>query len=224
MRRLLVILSVGLPGAALGGDGGAWGTPLPELVQVLALTGDASRGQEAFVVCRGCHKPDGAGVVSGAYPRLTGQHARVIMKQVTDVRAGVRQNPKMKPFAADHAVSTQEIADLAVFLSQAATTREGGKGPGTDLARGQALYASKGCVGCHGARGEGNGERFFPALAGQHFGYLERELQFIQQGTRGNSHPEMVQAVKGLEPKELAAIADYLSRLSDHRKAAAAKK
>lgn len=200
-----------------------WSTPTPELKEVLGYTGDASRGRESYVACRSCHKGGGAGPSDGSSPRLAGQHARVIIKQVTDVRAGVRQNPRMASYASDHMVSTQEIADLAVFLSAAQSPKDPGQGPGTAVAKGKALYGSKGCVSCHGARGEGDAEKFFPVVAAQHYGYLERELTLIQQGKRGNSHPEMVSALKGLAPEDLQAIADYLSRLPDYRKAAAAR-
>lgn len=212
------------PAARAADPAAAWSTPTPELKEVLGYTGDPSRGRESYVACRSCHKGGGAGPADGSSPRLAGQHARVIIKQVTDVRAGIRQNPRMASYASDHMISTQEIADLAAFLSAAQSPKDPGQGPGTAVAKGKALYESKGCTTCHGARGEGDAEKFYPVIAAQHYAYLERELVLIQQGKRGNSHPEMVSALKGLTPEDLQAIADYLSRLPDYRKAAAAPK
>lgn len=217
MAVLVTLLLLPAFVARAGDAGYVWGTPVPEQVEILKLTGDPTRGEEAFRVCRGCHKPDAAGVADGTYPRLSGQHAKVIIKQVAEVRAGVRSNPKMKPFASAHAISTQEIADLAVFLASVQATTPNGKGPGDALARGQALYEQRGCVNCHGAEGQGDGDKFFPAVAAQHYGYLVRELGFIQKGTRGNSHPEMVEALRRFSAADLRAVADYLSRLPDHR-------
>lgn len=194
-----------------------WGKMLSERAEVLRLNSDPVRGKEAFRACRGCHRADGAGVLDGTYPRLSGQHASVIIKQVTEVRAGLRINPKMEPFANDHAVSVQEIADIAVYLEQVESTRENGKGPDDMSARGQRLYENGGCVKCHGHHGEGNGAEIFPVVAAQHYGYLLREMKHIQSGTRGNSHPDMVKAIAKFSQADLEAVADYLSRRPDYR-------
>jgi cytochrome c553 len=207
-----------------GSKGYVWGKLLPEQVEVLKLSGDAMRGKEAFRGCRGCHKADAAGVTGGTYPRLTGQHASVVIKQVTEVRAGVRINPKMEPFSADHAVSPQEIADIAVFLSTAETTRENGKGDGDAIAKGKKLYEGGRCMKCHGRNGEGNAEKSYPVIAAQHFGYLKREMDYIQKGIRGNSHPDMVKAIRHYTHRDIEAIADYLSRLPDYRLTLAERK
>ncbi len=200
-----------------GSKGYVWGKLIPERAAVMKLTGDPVRGKEAFRGCRGCHKADAAGVTDGTYPRLTGQHGSVVIKQVTEVRAGMRVNPKMEPFSADHAVSTQEIADIAVFLATAETTRENGKGEGDFIAKGRKLYEEGKCMKCHGSSGEGNAERTYPVIAAQHYGYLKREMEYIQRGVRGNSHPDMVRAIKNYTHRDIEAMADYLSRLPDYR-------
>lgn len=207
-----------------GSKGYVWGKLLPEQVEVIKLSGDAVRGKEAFRGCRGCHKADAAGVTDGTYPRLTGQHSRVVIKQVTEVRAGVRINPKMEPFSADHAVSPQEIADIAVFLAAAETTRENGKGEGDFVAKGKKLYEQGRCKKCHGTYGEGNADGPYPAIAAQHYGYLKREMEYIQKGIRGNSHPDMVKAIQGYTHEDIEAMADYLSRLPDYRQSLAERK
>ncbi|MFA6314373.1 MAG: c-type cytochrome, partial [Sterolibacterium sp.] len=68
-----------------GSKGYVWGKLLPEQAAAMKLSADPLRGKEAFRGCRGCHKADAAGVTDGTYPRLTGQHASVILKQVTEV-------------------------------------------------------------------------------------------------------------------------------------------
>ena len=207
-----------------GSKGYVWGKPLPEQAEVLKLSGDPVRGKEAFRGCHGCHKADAAGVTDGAYPRLTGQLASVIIKQVTDVRAGVRINPKMQPFSADHAVSPQGIADIAAFLAGVESTRENGKGAGDFQARGKKLYEQGRCAKCHGRSGEGNGDKYYPVIAAQHYGYLKEEMEYIQKGIRGNSHPDMVKAIKNYTHRDIEAMADYLSRLPDYRVSLAERK
>jgi cytochrome c553 len=202
-----------------GGKTYEWGKLLPEQIEVFKLTGDLERGKEAFRGCRGCHKADAGGVLDGTYPRLTGQHASVVIKQVTEVRAGVRVNPKMEPFSSDHAVTPQEIADIAVYVESLETTRENGKGSGLALARGKALYDGGKCASCHGDLGEGKAAKAYPVIAAQHYGYLVREMEFIQKGLRGNSHPEMVKSIEKYTRDDIEAVSDYISRMPDYRRA-----
>jgi cytochrome c553 len=200
-----------------GSKGYVWGKMIPERAAILEMSGDAERGKEAFRGCRGCHKNDAAGLIDGTYPRLTGQHASVIIKQVTEVRAGIRINPKMEPFSAQHAISLQEIADIAVYVEGLDSPRENGKGPGDIVDKGKKLYVKANCAKCHGEKGEGNADKAYPAIAAQHYGYLTRELEYIQKGIRGNSHPDMIKAIKKYKHDDLEAISDYLSRLPDYR-------
>jgi cytochrome c553 len=150
--------------------------------------------------------------VSGAYPRLSGQHATVLMKQIVDIRAGRRVNEKMEPFIEDHALTPYEIADLAAWLQGLPISPNNGKGPGTALARGQQLY-EKDCAECHGAKGEGRAAKFYPMVAAQHYRYLLRETQFIRDGDRRNSNPDMVSVIKGYGTVDLEAVSDYMSQL-----------
>jgi cytochrome c553 len=200
-----------------GSPGYSWARMTAEQVAVLKLQGDAQRGAQVYRQCAGCHRADGAGLADGTYPRLSGQHAGVIIKQVTDTRAGIRINPKMAPFSSEHALELQDIADVAEFLSSAVSHRENGKGEAEGAERGSKLYRQRGCHDCHGARGEGDHAKFYPVVAAQHFHYLLREMEHVQTGGRGNSHPDMVKTLRGLPPEDLRALASHLSRLPDHR-------
>ncbi|GAB4450173.1 MAG: c-type cytochrome [Rhodocyclaceae bacterium] len=196
-----------------------WGKLTAEAVATLKLQGDVERGREAYRQCRGCHRADGMGRIDGTYPKLAGQHASVIIKQVTDVRSGLRLNPKMVPFAEHDALTLQELRDIAEFLQQLEPLRENGKGPGQNVDRGKAVYEGKKCDKCHGRNGEGDEARFYPVVAAQHYDYLEREMRLIKKRRRGNSHPDMVKVIKPLSDDDLEAVADYLSRLPDWRTA-----
>ena len=203
----------------IGTKGYVWNKLTPERVEVLRKHGDAARGSEAFRGCRGCHKKDAFGRVDGTYPRLTGQYASVIIKQLTDIRAGARINPKMEPFISPDAITVDEIADIAVYLSTLTTIKENGKGPGDQVQLGAEVYTQRGCNKCHGSRGEGNGEKLYPALAAQHYSYLLREMELIKSGARGNSHPDMVATLRDISTNDMEAVADYLARLPDRHQA-----
>jgi cytochrome c553 len=194
-----------------------WNEMTPERIQVLEEKRDPVNGKEAFRGCQGCHKSDGAGVREGVYPRLTGQHASVLIKQITEIRAGIRKNPKMLPFVQDPAISVQEIGDIAEYLSKLTSYRENGKGPEDLSAKGKKLYLANKCYTCHGKHGEGNAEKVYPVVAAQHYGYLIREMNLIRTGVRGNSNPDMVKAISKFKQSDMNAVADYLSRLPDYR-------
>jgi cytochrome c553 len=196
--------------AAAPGD---WNTPYPEKSEALATKGDIARGEAAFVICQGCHRVGALGRADGSYPRLAGQHATVLIKQLSDVRSGRRSNPKMLPFADHQSLSVQDIADIAAYLQQLPVPADQGQGDGGDLARGGKLY-EKDCATCHGVQGEGKADQFYPRLSGQHFRYLLRESRMIRDGSRRNSNPDMANAIRTYSDDELSAVADYISRLA----------
>jgi cytochrome c553 len=189
-----------------------WSNVLPERAEVLSLTGDAARGESVFAICRGCHRAGALGRPDGTYPRLAGQHASVLIKQMTDVRAGLRSNPKMLPFADEHELTPQDIADVAIYLQALPVPPSQSHGPGDQLDRAAALYAHD-CETCHGAQGMGNAAKLYPRLSGQHFRYLLRAGRMIRDGQRHNAHPEMVDAIARYTDEDLSAVADLVSRM-----------
>lgn len=209
MKPTLIALALAtLPALAQAADN-------TELTAALAIQGDPARGKIAYEICRGCHKADGAGRADAEYPRLAGQHASVLIKQMTDVRAGRRQNQKMHPFIAKDVVSTEEIAHIAAYLTALTAPADNGKGDGRQLARGKMLY-DKDCASCHGTAGEGRAADFVPRVAGQHYSYLLRENKAIQAmaGNRRDANPDMVKVIKSYPYKDIAAVSDYMSRLA----------
>lgn len=190
----------------------AWNAPYPEKTEALQAHGDAARGEAAFVICQGCHRVGALGRVDGSYPRLAGQHATVLIKQLADVRSARRSNPKMLPFADHQALTTQEVADIAAYLERLPAPPDNGRGPGDQLDLGARLYAAD-CMACHGGNGQGKADQFFPRLAGQHYRYLRREGLMIRDGARRNANPDMIKAIRNYSDEEIDAVSDYMSRL-----------
>lgn len=188
-----------------------WNEMYAEKLQALKARGDVLRGEIAFEVCQGCHRVKALGRPDGSYPRLAGQHATVLIKQMTDVRAGRRDNERMYPFVDKHVIGPQEIADIAVFLQSLPAPPDNGKGEGDALARGKALYDAD-CQNCHGAQGEGDAAKFYPRVSGQHYRYLLGEGIDIRDGRRRNANPKMVKVVKGYSDADMRAVSDYMSR------------
>jgi cytochrome c553 len=188
---LFVLLALALWPVAMHGQTTVVVETTGELKAVLDLKGDPVRGKAAFDDCAGCHRKDASGRANSATPRLSGQHASVIIKQIVDIRSGRRVNEPMKEYVVDPALSLQAFADIAAYLQALPVAGTLGKGPGSGVARGKDLFA-KDCAACHGAAGEGQAELFHPMVAAQHYSYVLRELGLIRDGGRGNSNPGMV--------------------------------
>jgi len=192
-----------------------WNADEGEKMEALKLKGDKVRGEEGYEVCGACHLPSGAGRPDGTFPQLAGQHTTVLIKQMADIRAGLRDNPTMYPFAAT-LIDPQELADVAVYIEALCIPIEHGKYEGPDaaaqLATGKTLY-EKECKECHGANGEGVKDKFYPVIAGQHYKYLLRQMTEIRDGHRRNANPDMVKIIKKYDDKQLVAISAYQSSL-----------
>ncbi len=192
-----------------------WNAQEGEKIEALKLKGDKKRGEEAYEVCGACHLPSGAGRPDGTFPQLAGQHTTVLIKQMADIRAGLRDNPTMYPFAAT-LTDPQELADVSTYIESLCIPVEHGKYEGADaaikVAQGKELY-EKQCLDCHGKQGEGNKEKFYPVIAGQHYKYLLRQMTEIRDGHRRNANPDMVKVIKPYTNDQLVAISAYQSSL-----------
>ncbi len=184
----------------------------PDIITALKHNADARRGQAAFRVCRGCHLEDGQQRAKSQTPLLAAQHDTVLIKQVLDIKAGRRHNPKMHPFTDDLLVSTEDIADIAAYLSLLPPTPNNQVGDGKHLAHGKALY-ERDCASCHGRNGEGLAVRFYPRVAGQHYAYLVRETLESRDEGRRNTDADMVRVLKSYSNADVEAVSDYMSRL-----------
>src|SRR5574340_1607823 len=105
-----------------------WNAQEGEKIEALKLKGDAKNGADTYEVCGACHLPSGAGRPDGTFPQLAGQHATVIIKQIADIRGGLRDNPTMYPFAVTLS-DAQELADVAAYIQTICISRDNGRNP-----------------------------------------------------------------------------------------------
>lgn len=208
------LIALALPAMAEGTvDTSSWNQGGGEQDEALTLTPDHEHGIEVYEVCSACHQLNGWGLTDGTFPQIAGQHFNVIIKQLADIRALNRDNPTMYPFALPSEIGgSQSITDVAEYISNLPMNPENGVGEGTDLEHGEALYKEN-CVRCHGETGEGNNEKYYPRIQGQHYNYLVRQYQWIKEGKRRNANPDMVQQIQGFSDKDTKAVLDYVSRL-----------
>ncbi len=184
-----------------------------EYDEALALTPDTANGLQIYRECAACHQPEGWGYTTGSVPQIAGQHPKVIIKQLADLRAGSRQSGLMAPYAAVEVIGgTQALADVAAYISTLEISVANGQGPGSDLERGASLYAEH-CAECHGVDGEGNNDDLVPRLQAQHYRYLVRQFQWIRDGGHRDANADMKDTIHNLDDGEMAAVLDYASRL-----------
>ena len=193
-----------------------WNAQEGEKIEALHKKGDIKNGEEAYEVCGACHLPSGAGRPDGTFPQLAGQHATVLIKQMADIRSGLRDNPTMYPFAKT-LTDPQELADVAAYINSLCIPTDHGQYKGVDaavqIATGKDLY-EKECKTCHGVNGEGDKEKFYPVIAGQHYEYLLRQMTQIRDGKRRNANPDMVKIIKAYNDTQLIAISAFQSSMS----------
>ena len=197
-------------------QGYQWNAQEGEKIEALHKKGDVKNGKEAYEVCGACHLPSGAGRPDGTFPQLAGQHSTVLIKQMADIREGLRDNPTMYPFAKT-LTDPQELADVSAYIQSLCIPTDHGKYEGADaavqVATGKDLY-EKECKTCHGVNGEGDKEKFYPVIAGQHYKYLLRQMTDIRDGKRRNANPDMVKIIKKYDDKQLVAISAFQSSMT----------
>ena len=191
-------------------------TPRAEKDEALKLKGNWRTGQKYYMAyCEACHLPSGAGNRDGSIPQLAGQHQTVLIKQLADIRSGVRYNPTMYPFARKLR-NAQALADVAAYVGTLCFPLDSGKYQGADAARqlgeGKQLYDNK-CAKCHQADGAGNKDALYPVLAGQHYKYLLRQMTEVRDGRRVDVPAEMFEAIKSYDDAQLVAVAAYQASL-----------
>jgi cytochrome c553 len=186
---------------------------IAELEHALTLTPDLANGLEIYRECAACHRPEGWGLSNGSVPQIAGQHRKVVIKQLADIRAGNRDAVLMVPYAAAEQIGgAQAVADVAAYIATLEISIDTDKGSGKDLELGERLYRDN-CTRCHGATGEGNDGDFVPRIHAQHYDYLVRQFEWIREGKRRNANPEMMAQIQGFEERETHAVLDYVSRL-----------
>lgn len=192
------------------------------VVTANAAQGDAEAGKGKTAMCAACHGPDGNSLVP-MYPKLAGQSASYLVKQLTEFKLGMtsagksgRVDPVMGGMAM--ALSEQDIADVSAFYASQKSTA----GNGVANAEGKKLYLGgnaemevTACVACHGINGKGMPSAGFPALASQNAEYLKSQLEKFRSGARNNDLNGMMQGVAAnLTDEEITALSQYMSSLN----------
>ena len=189
----------------------------------LLLAGTVAQAQNAELAraeeivqgqCFICHGMDGESS-SPVFPRLAGQNAAYVARQLSDYKSGKRVSSAMQPMVRDlnaadfkalgawfasrkpqaHAVEDAELAQVGRFIYQ----------------RGNPYSGVAACAACHGPKGHGT--EALPRLAGQHALYTENQLKAFNKRQRTNDNAVMHLIASKLTEFEMKAVSSYISGL-----------
>lgn len=195
-----------------------------------SLGGDAVHGQiVAKARCAACHGADGNSATP-AYPRLAGQKADYLYRQLTAFRDGTRPSTVMAALVAP--LSDADMRDAAVFFAGQARDSDP-PGPSALMTEGRMLFlygsadgSVPACAACHtsgagvmGPMGGGMGMghmpmmrmmgRTAPWLYGQHATYVLGQLDAFANGTRPAVMMGRISAA--MTAQQAQAVADYVA-------------
>ncbi len=180
---------------------------------------DPAKAQQLVTtVCAACHGADGNST-SPDKPKLAGQGADYITKQLMDFKAGRRVNPIMQGIVASSNLSDADMKNLGAYFSE--QTEKPGAAKDKELAdAGEKIYKGgdsasgvPACAACHGPTGAGIPAQF-PRLASQHSLYIYTELNNFRLGDRANDGGKMMRTIASkLTDQQMKAVAEYVSGL-----------
>ena len=190
-------------------------------VMPVYAAGNVEAGRSKSQVCAGCHGADGNATIPN-YPKLAGQNAGYLVRQMANFKSGKRKDPIMSAQVAN--LQPQDMEDIAAYFSS--QTRTIGAAP--DAAKrefGERIYRggieTKGiaaCMACHSPNGAGNAPAKFPGLSGQNTDYTSKTMKDFREGQRGfdakdDSGKIMHTIAKKMNDAEIDAVAYYINGL-----------
>ncbi len=188
-----------------------------------SLPGDPAAGEAKAGLCGGCHGFDGNSE-DATFPRLAGQYANYIAKQIRDFQRGLRTNNETMAGMAAMVESEQDARDIGSYFQKQKMAKAPLSAADKKLVeQGEKIFYQGNpktnvyaCVNCHGERGRGKAPNVavFPVIGGQHRDYLLKQLNNFRAGERSNDPAGMMSDIaKSLSEEEMQAVTAYLSSL-----------
>jgi cbb3-type cytochrome c oxidase subunit III len=181
-----------------------------------AQAGDAVAGKAKAATCGACHGADGNSLAPN-FPKLASQGERYLVKQITDIKDGVRQVPEMMGFVMG--LNETDIADIAAYYA-GQETASGAADPAL-VEAGKRIFLGgnektgvPACIACHSADGKGIAAAGFPRVAGQHAAYTEKQLKDFYSAKRTNDASNVMRDIASrMHMDEIKAVSSYIQGL-----------
>lgn len=191
--------------AAFAGDS-------PEDIKQRIGSGDPVAGKTKSAMCQGCHGEDGNSAAPN-FPKLAGQYAVYIQKQIHDFQNNSRSDPIMSGMAAT-VTDKQDLLDISAYFASQKQMK--GENPVVNEEGRTRFLDANGCINCHGVNGKGMAPNnpLAPVIGGQHKDYLIKQLNDFKSGARTNEQSGMMSMIAGfMDDAQIEAVADYISGL-----------
>lgn len=178
--------------------------------------GNSAAGKSKSAPCAACHGVDGNSAAPN-FPKLAGQDANYLSKQLADFKSGTRKDPIMSPQAAN--LNKKDMDDLGAYYAAQKSVPGVANGDAQTLKMAERLYRGgdakagiSACMSCHGPSGHGIPPRF-PAVSGQHAAYSQKQLMDFKNGTRTNDSEVMTRIAFRMSEAQIKAISEYMAGL-----------
>lgn len=180
--------------------------------QAVAQADEARAKRIAGGSCFLCHGANGEST-SEVFPRLAGQNAEYIAKQLKAFKTGQRKSTAMADMSSR--LTDDEMLALGKYYEKMTPPREPSKEP-LLAGMGQYIYHNgnkfsgvPSCASCHGANGEGSTN--LPRLASQFSGYIHTQLKQFNTRQRNDANQVMHVVAEKMTELEMLAVAEYLA-------------
>ena len=240
MRRLLTAVSA----AAF-----VLGIVAPSVVSASAQyprgNGDIANGKNIYTsgkgdvpACASCHGAEGMGDDSMGTPRLTGQFAIFLRKQLEDFATDKREDGTM--FAMNgiaKGLTAKDRNDVATYLESVKVVDDGRHGSDlkalkdagavpvgathkgksiVEWGQGNRAEPLAACRSCHGYNGRG-APPIYPRIGGQKYVYIVNQLKALRDGARKNDLMSQMQIIaQRMTDEDIYNAAAYLTSASDY--------
>jgi cytochrome c553 len=199
-------------------------------------------GKGAVPACSSCHGADGNGDDNMGTPRIAGQYAVFLRKQLEDFATDKRMDKTMFVMNANaKGLSAQDRTDVATYLESISPFDGYGKMrfKGSDLkelavngievgqthkgkslvewGQGEGIRAKpvSACRSCHGYNGRG-APPLYPRIGGQRYVYLVNQLKNWRDGSRANDPMSQMQIIaRRMTDEDINNAAAYLTNATD---------
>ena len=211
MRTLTGITLFALTLSALPRGQGQQQAPAPA-----GAVSEAQALSPVIQTCVVCHGETGSGRPALSAPRIAGQSAYYLSKQLESYVNGTRRDPGMEPIARGlspelrRAISDHyaQVAAPAESSASAFTAPWGERGR-VLATQGDPTNGVQACDNCHGPEGIGQPPAI-PYLAGLDDGYIRSTLIAWREGRRSNDAGRQMEVIaKAMSPDNIAAVARY---------------
>ncbi len=204
-------------------DFDAWLAQQPTFAETQnQVAGNAAAGQAQYAACAACHGQQGEGNQALNAPKLAGQQAWYVERQLNYFKEGVRGGDgdtfgqQMTAFA-NMLTTDQDIKNVAAYIESLPDVPADSTVSG-DIANGYDIY-DRNCAACHLDDGSGTWYTDAPKLAGMSDWYFVTQISNFRAGIRGLHSSDdygeqmvaMATAMADLE--EIQDVAAYINTL-----------